>query len=109
MTVRQSHKQAVTGDFVGTIGNPYSRSVIVFGEGTVPSKCDIVFQRFNFSQHTFALNCLPITDNRIDRFLDRVFGGSDRPALLHFVRESDLSPEEVAEIERLLEGEGGEE
>jgi BlaI family penicillinase repressor len=38
-------------------------------------------------------------------FLDRVFGGSVRPALLHFVREADLSPEEVAELERLLDRE----
>ncbi|MCU0726909.1 MAG: BlaI/MecI/CopY family transcriptional regulator [Planctomycetes bacterium] len=37
-------------------------------------------------------------------FLDRVFGGAVRPALLYFVRESDLTPEEVAEMERLLDG-----
>jgi BlaI family transcriptional regulator, penicillinase repressor len=36
-------------------------------------------------------------------FLERTFGGAVRPALLHFVRESDLSPEEIAELERLLE------
>lgn len=40
-------------------------------------------------------------------FLDRVFGGAVRPALLQFVRESDLSTEEVAELERLLDADGG--
>ena len=40
-------------------------------------------------------------------FLERVFGGATRPALLQFVRESDLSPEEIAELERLLEGKDG--
>ncbi len=41
-------------------------------------------------------------------FVDRVFGGAVRPALLHFVRESDLSPDEIAELERLLDNEDGE-
>ena len=40
-------------------------------------------------------------------FLDRVFGGAARPALLHFVREADLTPEEIEELERLLEEKGG--
>ena len=40
-------------------------------------------------------------------FVDKVFGGAVRPALLHFARESDLSPEEIAELERLLDA-GGE-
>jgi BlaI family penicillinase repressor len=35
-------------------------------------------------------------------FLERVFGGAVRPALLTFVRESDLSPREVEELTRLL-------
>lgn len=39
-------------------------------------------------------------------FLDRVFGGSVRPALLHFVKESDLTSREVAELTRLLETKG---
>jgi BlaI family penicillinase repressor len=41
-------------------------------------------------------------------FVERVFGGATRPALLQFVRESDLSPEEIEELERLLEGRDGE-
>ena len=40
-------------------------------------------------------------------FLERVFGGAVRPALLHLVRESDLTPEEIDELERLLEGRDG--
>jgi len=39
-------------------------------------------------------------------FVDRVFGGAVRPALLHFAREADLSPEELAELERLLDDGG---
>ena len=40
-------------------------------------------------------------------FLDRVFGGNPRPALLHFVEESDLTPDEVKELKRLLDRKEG--
>jgi BlaI family penicillinase repressor len=39
-------------------------------------------------------------------FLDRVFGGAVRPALVHLVREADLSTEESTELLRLLDAEG---
>ena len=36
-------------------------------------------------------------------FLDRVFGGSAAPALLHFVKEAKLTQDEVAELRKLLD------
>ncbi len=36
-------------------------------------------------------------------FLERVAGGSASPLLVHFLRESQLSPEEIAELRRILE------
>ena len=36
-------------------------------------------------------------------FLDRVFGGSAAPALMHFVKTSKLTGDEVAELRRLLD------
>ncbi|MHC1766564.1 MAG: BlaI/MecI/CopY family transcriptional regulator [Verrucomicrobiia bacterium] len=35
-------------------------------------------------------------------FLDRVFGGEPAPMLIHLVRNSKLSPSEIAELRRLL-------
>ena len=35
-------------------------------------------------------------------FLDRVFGGSLQPMLLHFVESRRLSPAEIAELKNLL-------
>lgn len=35
-------------------------------------------------------------------FLERVFGGEPAPMLLHLVKESDLSPEEIQQLKRLL-------
>lgn len=37
-------------------------------------------------------------------FVERVFGGDAASALLHFARQTELSPAEVEELERLLEG-----
>jgi len=37
-------------------------------------------------------------------FLERVFGGSLRPMLAHFVENGRLEPEEIAEIKKLLKG-----
>jgi BlaI family penicillinase repressor len=35
-------------------------------------------------------------------FLSRVFGGSAGPMLVHFVNETDLSPEEIDQLKRIL-------
>ena len=40
-------------------------------------------------------------------FLERVFGGNARPALAHFVEESDLTPDEIDELRRLLDDKEG--
>jgi len=37
-------------------------------------------------------------------FLDRVFGGSLKPMLAHFVESRRLSPDEIEEIKKLLKG-----
>ncbi len=36
-------------------------------------------------------------------FLERVFGGAIRPALIHFATRQRLSPEEVEEMKRILD------
>jgi len=41
-------------------------------------------------------------DAASESFLDRVFGGSLRPMLAHFVEREKLSPEEIDELRRLL-------
>jgi BlaI family transcriptional regulator, penicillinase repressor len=40
-----------------------------------------------------------------DAFLSRVFGGSLKPMLAHFVQKKRLSPEELKELKRLLDEE----
>jgi BlaI family transcriptional regulator, penicillinase repressor len=37
-------------------------------------------------------------------FLQRVFGGDTAELLAHFVRDADISPEQINELKRLLEG-----
>lgn len=39
-----------------------------------------------------------------ESFLDRVFGGSLRPMLAHFVRSRRLSRKEIEELKRILDG-----
>lgn len=39
-----------------------------------------------------------------ESFLDRVFGGSMKPMLAYLVERKKLSPEEIRELKRLLEG-----
>ena len=39
-------------------------------------------------------------------FLSRVFDGAVAPALVHFLKQSDLSREELEELKRILEREG---
>jgi BlaI family penicillinase repressor len=45
------------------------------------------------------------TDAASQSFLERVFGGSLRPMLAHFVRSRRLSRREVEELKRILDGE----
>jgi len=42
-------------------------------------------------------------DAASESFLDRVFGGSLKPMLAHFVEHKKLSAEEIRELRRLLE------
>jgi BlaI family transcriptional regulator, penicillinase repressor len=42
-----------------------------------------------------------------DSFLKRVFRGSFGPMLLHFIENSELSPEEIRDVERLLKQKKG--
>ncbi len=39
-----------------------------------------------------------------ESFLDRVFGGSLKPMLAHLVERKKLSPAEIRELKRILEG-----
>lgn len=41
-------------------------------------------------------------DAASDSFLDRVFGGSLKPMLAHFVKRDKLSADEIRELQRLL-------
>lgn len=36
-------------------------------------------------------------------FLQRVFGGNEAELLVHFVRDADISPEQIEELQRLLD------
>jgi BlaI family penicillinase repressor len=40
-------------------------------------------------------------------FIDRVFGGETTPALMHFVRSSRMSQEEIDELRRILDEKAG--
>ncbi len=42
-----------------------------------------------------------------ESFLDRVFGGSLKPMLAHFVQQRKLSDQEIRELKRLLEEQPG--
>ena len=65
---------------------------------------DVDGKRYLYQPRVSKKEC---TRNASQSFLDRVFGGNARPALLHFVEESDLSPEEIDELRRLLDGKEG--
>ena len=43
-------------------------------------------------------------DHESDSFLERVFGGSLRPMLAHFVEHRKLSAREIGELRKILEG-----
>lgn len=38
-----------------------------------------------------------------DSFLDRVFGGALKPMFVHFLDEKELTPNDIAELKRMLE------
>ena len=40
------------------------------------------------------------------RFMDRVFGGSAAPLLMHFIEDAELSEDEIKELKRLLDRKG---
>lgn len=44
-------------------------------------------------------------DRESQSFLDRVFGGSLKPMLAHFVEHRKLSAREIRELRKILEGE----
>jgi len=54
----------------------------------------------------------PLVDERTcvraesQSFLKRVYGGSLKPMLAAFLQEQDLSPEEIAELKRILDEKG---
>ncbi len=45
-------------------------------------------------------------DAASESFLSRVFGGSFKPMLAHFVEHKKLTAEEIRELKRLLDGRG---
>ena len=65
------------------------------------------FERRGREYHYF-----PLVDERTcvraesRSFLQRVYGGSLRPMLAAFLQEQDLSPEEIAELKRILDEKG---
>ena len=40
------------------------------------------------------------------RFMDRVFGGSAAPLLMHFIEDAELNADEIKELKRLLDRKG---
>ena len=44
-----------------------------------------------------------VTDGMVKEFVNRVFNGSRKPLLVHLVEDRGTSPEELDEIERLLQ------
>ena len=55
------------------------------------------------------LYCALVTENECvkavsESFLDRVFGGSLKPMLAHFVEHKNLTADEIRDLKRLLEG-----
>lgn len=44
-----------------------------------------------------------VVQGMVDEFVDRVFGGSTKPLLMHLVGGRDIDPEEIAEIEKVLQ------
>jgi BlaI family transcriptional regulator, penicillinase repressor len=47
-----------------------------------------------------------VTGGMVKEFVNRVFNGSTRPLLVHLVEDQGISPEELAEIQRLMRERG---
>lgn len=57
-------------------------------------------KRFLYSAEVSRESCVRA---ETQSFLDRLFGGRTTPLLAHFAKEQNLSREELAELERILE------
>ena len=44
-----------------------------------------------------------VVDRMVSEFVDRVFDGSAKPLLVHLVEDSRIPPQDLAEIEQLLQ------
>ena len=45
-------------------------------------------------------------DQASESFLERIFGGSLLPMVVHFIHKKKLSPEKIQELKKILEKEG---
>lgn len=57
----------------------------------------------NLFLYSAALSREELVSAESSSFLERVFGGALRPALIHFVRKQRLTPAEVEEMKRILD------
>jgi BlaI family transcriptional regulator, penicillinase repressor len=57
----------------------------------------------NLHLYSATLTREQLVDAEAGAFLERVFGGAVRPALIHFASRQRLSPEEAREMKRLLD------
>ena len=57
----------------------------------------------NLYLYSAALSRDQLVASESSSFLERVFGGAIRPALIHFATRQPLSPEEVREMKRILD------
>ena len=57
----------------------------------------------NLYLYSAALSREDLVNAESSSFLERVFGGAMRPALIHFVKKQRLTPEEVEEMKRILD------
>jgi len=57
----------------------------------------------NLYLYSAALSREDLVSAESSSFLERVFGGALRPALIHFVRKQRLTPAEVEEMKRILD------
>jgi BlaI family penicillinase repressor len=73
----------------------------------------VIKRALDFHRHGRAYVYVPLVgekecvDAASESFLSRVFGGSLKPMLAHFVEHKKLSAEEIRELKQLLESEGG--
>lgn len=57
----------------------------------------------NLYLYSAALSREDLVTAESSSFLERVFGGALRPALIHFVKKQRLTPEEAEEMKRILD------